>query len=430
MTTRGGKYRFAFRTLSFLDGHKDNRSGVAELGAAPKRAMLVWKPELIGQIFRGDKDMTLEGSDTLGPLVGETSLLFANGPRHAAYRQVIGPRLRGRRLREYEGLIARATQEAIDRLPPGTVFEVAEWTRRLTLDIVSQIILGPVDDALLHRFTTWIEGVLGSRGRTLAYRYLRLPPPVPSPWGTFVRRRESLDKELVCPVTGRTAPSGDAERADTLVALLSSGEAPLGPLGEGELRDQIVSLLFAGHETTASSIAWTLFWLAQHEEVRREIVDELAATSASGASAEAVPLLDAACREALRISPPAVVAGNRVLAEDREIGGENLPAGTRLTPCIYLAHQQPDLYPDPGRFDPHRFLGRRKSAQEYLPFGGGTRRCLGANLAMLEMRMVVAAVLRQREITCVNPEAGVPQLRGPAMGPGESLRMMVTACPA
>ncbi|WP_406218219.1 cytochrome P450 [Streptomyces decoyicus] len=434
-SSRGNKYRFAFRTLSFLDAHKNDRSGVAELSGPPGRALLVWKPEIISQVFRGDRNMTLEGSDTLGPLVGDTSLLFANGPRHAAYRQVIGPRLRGRPLRGYEELIAEATRAAIDELRPGTVFQVPDWTRRLTLQIVSQIILGPVDHGLLHRFTSWIEGVLGSRGRTLAYRYLRLPHALPSPWRTFVRQRESLDKELLCPVSGKSAGGGAGSGAPepspaTLAEVLRSGEEPLGPLGDGELRDQIVSLLFAGHETTASAISWALFWLAEHDEVRRDILDELKATSSSGAAAEDVPLLDAACREVLRISPPAVVAGNRVLDEGQEIDGVSHDAGTRLTPCIYLAHQQPDLYPQPERFDPHRFLGKRKSAQEYLPFGGGTRRCLGADLAMLEMRMVVAAVLRRRELKCVNPETGVPQLRGPAMGPSEDLRMTVTECPA
>ncbi|MFJ9445195.1 cytochrome P450 [Kitasatospora sp. NPDC101235] len=428
--SRGDKYRFAFRTLSFLNARRNDPSGSVELSSAPNRALLVWKPETIGQIFRGDRDMVLEGSDTLGPLVGEQSLLFANGPRHAAYRQVIGPRLRGRHLRSYEGIITAATQAAIDELAPGTVVPISEWTRRLTLGIVSQIILGKVDEGLLSRFTTWVEGTLGSRGRTLAYRYLRLPASVPSPWRTFQRRRADLDKELVCPVTGRTGAAAPEGEPTSLVDLLRAGGEPLGSVSDTELRDQIVSLLFAGHETTASSIAWALFWLERNDSVRRDVLDELAATSGDGSVAEDVPLLDAACREALRISPPAVVAGNRVLQEDREIHGEQMPAGTRLTPCIYLAHQQPDVYPEPERFDPQRFLDRRMSAQEYLPFGGGTRRCLGADLAMLEMRMIVAAVLRRRELKCVNPETGVPHLRGPAMGPGEDLRMVVTACPS
>lgn len=423
--SRTEELRFAFGTRRFLDRRSNDLGGVAEFGTETRRALLVWKPEVIGEIFRGDREMTLDGSDTLGPLVGDTSLLFANGPRHAAYRQVIGPRLRGRHLHGYEGLVAQAIQAAVDELTPDAVVPVAAWTRRLTLAIVSRIILGSVDDGVLRRFTTWVDGALGSRPRTLAYRYLRLHPSLPSPWRTFLRRRGRLDRELLY-----SAGNRDHSGPETLLDVLRSGSAPLGPITDGELRDQVVSLLFAGHETTASATAWTLFWLERDESVRRDIIGELTATTGSGAVAEQVPLLDAACREALRITPPAMVAGNRVLRGEREIAGRTMPAGTRITPCVYLTHRRSDRYPDPERFDPQRFLGRQPSAREFLPFGGGTRRCLGADLAALEMRMIVAAVLRQRDYLCVNPDTAVPHLRGPAMGPGEKLRMRVVGCPS
>jgi cytochrome P450 len=123
-----------------------------------------------------------------------------------------------------------------------------------------------------------------------------------------------------------------------------------------------------------------------------------------------------------------MLAGNRIFADAAEVLGRPVGPDARLTPCIYLAHHRPDSYPNPHRFDPERFLGHRMPAQEYLPFGGGIRRCLGADLAMLELRMVTAAVLRAVELRCVNPERGVPHVRGPAMGPGADLRMAVRAC--
>jgi cytochrome P450 len=195
-------------------------------------------------------------------------------------------------------------------------------------------------------------------------------------------------------------------------------------LDDEELRDQIMSLLFAGHETTASATAWVLYWLSRDERVCRDVIDELT-TADDGSDPTQVPLLHAVTEEALRLSPPAIIAGKRMLTADGELLGKPLPAGTIVTPCMYLAHHQPDLFPNPRRFDPSRFLGNRASRQCYFPFGGGTRRCLGSELAMLEVRMITAAVLRRCQLHCVNPEAGIPELRGPAMTLAPALRMSI-----
>ena len=413
------KIRYAARPLRFLDEREHDRSGMLPL--TPSR-LLVSDPGAIGQIFRTDRSMPVDGTSTLGPLVGQASLLFANGPRHEAYRKVLGPALRGEPLRGYREMIASATEHAISELIPGTAFRLHDWTRALTLRIIGRIVFGALGDEPLSSFTRWVEGALGSRGRTLCYRYGRAPWPLPSPWQTFLRRRRRLGEELVARAY-RSAAAG----VPCLAGLLVSGAGPLGPLDDDELLDQLVSLLFAGHETTASSVAWTLYWLDRHPAIRADITDELAAARGDGSNAADVPLLDAACQEALRLTPPATVAGNRTLTEPTVLAGRPMAAGTRLTPCVYLAHRRPDLYPHPHRFDPDRFLHRPPSNQ-YLPFGGGVRRCLGADLATLEMRMIVTAVVRTLRFRCVNPERGVPQLRGPAMAPRADLRVEVTAC--
>jgi cytochrome P450 len=160
--------------------------------------------------------------------------------------------------------------------------------------------------------------------------------------------------------------------------------------------------------------------------VRRDVVAELSATSNDGSDPTQVPLLHAACHEALRLFPPAFIAGKRRLTASGELLGKSLAPGTIVTPCMYLAHHHPALFPNPHRFDPNRFLGKRIPHQYYFPFGGGTRRCLGSELAMLEMRMITAAMLRRCELHCVNPEAGIPVLRGPAMTLSQDLRLSVT----
>ena len=406
--------RFAFRTLPFLHSC-DGAAGLVELRSQPSRRVLAWRPDLVGDLFRIDRLVRHAGSDTLGPLVGRGSLLFLDGDRHAQTRRILGPALRGGQLKSYRQLITATAERALRELPAGVPFPLSGWTHRLTLRLVSQIVLGSAPEPTLAEFSAWMDSVLGSRVRTLVYRYLRPPAAVPSPWRTFLRRREVLAADLVRQAAA-TAP-GTSNLRDLLVGLP-------GPGHDDELADQLITMLFAGHETTGSAIAWALYWLDRHPAVRRDVEAELAATTSDGADAAEVPLLAAVCLEALRISPPATVAGHRVLTADAELGGAGYPAGTVLTPCIYLAHRQPDVFAHPGRFEPRRFLEQRPSAQHYLPFGGGVRRCLGADLALLELRMVLAAALRLRPLRCVDAAAAVPQLRGPAMAPSVALHFV------
>lgn len=408
------QFRMAFRTLPFLDSHANSPTGVLTLHARPTPKLLVWHPEAIDWIFRSDQRLRHPGSGSLTPLFGHRSLLWVDGPRHGAYRRVLGPPLRGRRLTEYRGLISEAVHTAIDALVPGTVIGLSRWTRQLTLRIMARILLGQPDDALLTSFADWMEKALGARYRTHAYRYLT---------GRLPRSGEKLDQMLV-----RCARTGTLTRPPALASLLLTDDGPLGTIDDAELRDALVSLLFAGHETTASATAWTLYWLDREATIRHDVLAELDATAADGSDAAQVPLLHAVIQEVLRLTPPAIVAGNRVLREEGKLLGQVLTAGTTLTPSIYLVHRQSDYFPMPHHFDPNRFIGRRISREHYFPFGGGTRYCLGSQLAYLEIRMITTALLRRREWHCINPHAGVFHLRGHVLAPASWLRMKVTKC--
>ncbi|GHE84262.1 cytochrome P450 [Amycolatopsis deserti] len=396
--------------LRFLDAHADDPAAMLDVrtGEAPK--ILVWHHDALTSLFRQDAHLRHPGSRSLAPLLGPKSMLWADGTRHAAYRKLLGAPLRGRRLRDYHGLIAQAAAAAIDALDAGTVFGLAAWTRRLALDIVARIILGAADPVLLRDVTAWLDHALGSRRRTLAHRFLR---------GGLPASGAELDARLVA--------AAKSDRRN-LVSPLLTGNGPLGPVPDDELRDQVVSLLFAGHETTASATAWTLYWLTRRADLREAVLSELAATTGDGSDPAEVPVLQAVISEALRLHPPVEVAGNRTLPEPVELLGRTLPAGTVLTPAIYLAHHRSEYFPSPHSFDPGRFLGRRGVPEGYLPFGGGTRFCLGSQLGQLEIRMVTAALLRRRVLRCVNPRAGVAKLRGHAMAPSARLRVEVVAC--
>lgn len=415
------EFRFAFQTIPFLDSHEGDPAGVLELRARPTPRLLVWHPEGIDWIFRADRQLHHMPSRTLCPLLGRKSLLWAEGLRHATYRRLLGPSLRGHQLQVYHNMISHAVHAAIDVLAPGTSISLIKWTRRVTLCVTSQIVLGRADSVLLESFSNRVKCVLGSRSRTLAHRYLRVHALAAFARQSLLRGPRALDEMLL-----RSAKATATAQSPALAALLLAGDGPLGVLDDEELRDQIMSLVFAGHETTASATAWVLYWLGRDERVRRDVIDELTTTSNDGSDPAQVPLLHAVTQEALRLFPPAFIAGKRMLTADGEPLGKPLPAGTIVTPCMYLAHHQPDLFPNPRRFDPSRFLNNQVSRRHYFPFGGGTRRCLGSELAMLEVRMITAAVLRRCQLHCVNPEAGIAELRGPTMTLAQRLQMSIT----
>ncbi len=391
--------RLVLRPVSFMDSLGRHPAGILPLRDKPLPRYLVWNPEAIAWLFRSDRVMRHPGSRTLRPILGAKSLIWTDGPRHLAYRSVLGPRLHGRYLESAQRIIATRADEAIGELLPASVIRLPHWTRRVTLRVMADILFGEVDDELLGAFTAWMDTELGSRIRTMVHRYLGDGAPRPD---------ARLDEMLI-----RSAKNA---REPALAAVLVDRTGPLGPIGDAELRDQLVTLLFAGHETTASAIAWTLFWLHSDTAVLGDVLAELDG-----------PLLDAAIHEALRLSPPATLAGNRMPTVDTEFNGEPVAAGTVLTPCVYAAHHDPDRFPRPGRFDPTRFLGKRLPPAEYFPFGGGIRHCLGRELALLEIRMIVAALLRRTRLRFLNPRAGRPQLRGAAMAPHHSLQVAVTA---
>jgi cytochrome P450 family 110 len=221
-----------------------------------------------------------------------------------------------------------------------------------------------------------------------------------SPWGRFLRVKRDLDTFLFAEFARQRADGGTG-RDDVLSLLLAARYEDGKPMSDEELRDQMMTLLLAGHDTTATSLAFTLHNILRHPEVLERLREERAQVVGAGPVAPAqvgrLEYLDATVKETLRLNPIISEVG-RVLARPMRIGGWNLPAGAVAAPCIYLTHRRPDLWPEPERFDPGRFIGRRPSPYEFFPFGGGMRRCLGMAFALYEMKVVLAEVLSRVEL--------------------------------
>ena len=242
-----------------------------------------------------------------------------------------------------------------------------------------------------------------------------------SPWGKVRALREQTNQALYQVIARRRSQEqGASDRKDVLSLLLAARDENGQPLSDRELRDELVTLLIAGHETTATALEWTLHLVLSHPQVRTRLRAELAQVVGSApVSAEHLPqleYLDAVLREALRLRPilPNVA---RKISQPIQLGGYHVPAGTFVAPCIYLTHRHKDLYPDPEQFLPERWLGKKPDPYQWLPFGGGARRCIGLAFALLEMKVVMAVLLGRKDLALASDVQMPTKRRGITLSP-------------
>jgi cytochrome P450 len=265
----------------------------------------------------------------------------------------------------------------------------------ITLEVILRTVFGISDARRLEELGAPLRRILDSLGSAawlLALQFTSSQNPRPrTPWGRVKALRAAADRILLDEISARRA-TGD-EDDSILSLLLAARDEDDQPLTDDELRDELMTLLVAGHETTATALAWTLERLVRHPDVLARLYEEHAAGGDAGGE-----YLDAVIKETLRLRPvvPAVV---RLLRAPVELGGWELPEGVHIGPSIYLLHRRPDIYPSPDEFRPERFLERPAGTYEWIPFGGGIRRCLGASFALYEMRVVLQTILDRVQLS-------------------------------
>ena len=344
------------------------------------------EPSAIREIFTGDENVLRAGEATviLRPIVGPNSLLLLDGERHDRERKMMSPPFHGERMRAYAEVMREATERAIARWPVGEPFPLMRETQAITLDVIVRAVFGMTDDAAMAALSDKLRRFITAAVNPI-YLWQRLQVDLGplTPWGRFLRLRREIDALLDKEIAARRNDGG-AERDDVLSLLLSARDENGEPMGDAELRDELMTLLLAGHETTASSLAWTV-----HRILTEPGVHERAASDGE--------YLDAVIKETMRMNPviPDVL---RIVKAPLRIGGLDLPAGVAVAPNIYAAHHRTDTWGDPYVFRPDRFLGTRPSPYEFIPFGGGMRRCLGAAFALYEMKIVLSTLLARTEL--------------------------------
>ncbi|PTL85054.1 cytochrome P450 [Vitiosangium sp. GDMCC 1.1324] len=375
-------------------------------------------PEGIRDIFSADPALFEPlGHLVLAPALGENSLLLMGGQRHKRERKLLMPPFHGERMRAYGLLMRDITLRAAESLRPGGTFRAQDVTQSISLDVIIRAIFGIDEPERMRRYREVLTAYIESYTPLLmAATPLRRSFGGVGPWARFQRHVAELDQLLSEELATRRGH--EEGHIDILSLLLNARDEEGQPMTDAELKDELRTLLLAGHETTAIGLAWALHHLHHHPETLQRLVEELAPLGALPEPEALVklPYLGAVCDEALRLHPVLAVVGRRTVAPFT-LRGHELPAGTGIMAAICVVHLDPALYPEPERFRPERFLERKFSPFEYLPFGGGARRCIGAAFAQYEMRIALGTLLAAHRFSLASDTPERPVRRNIALGP-------------
>jgi cytochrome P450 len=394
--------------------------------------LLVSQPSAVQQIFANDtKQFAAPSNQLLRPLVGDHSLLVLEGDRHRRDRKLLLPPFHGDRMRSYGQAIMDLADKAFSRLAPNQSFTARSLAQDISLEVILRVVFGLSEGEQFYQLKQLITTLMDLFQSPVLAGLLFFPSLQKdlgprSPWGYVRQLQRQIDQLLYAEIQARRQHP-DPASADILSLLLSAQDETGKGMSDVELKDELMTLLLAGHETTASAIAWAFYWVHKFPHIREKMLQELAALGETPdpVSIARLPYLTAVCHETLRIYPIAVLTVPRAVKEPVELMGYSLQPGARLYGCIYLIHHRPDLYPDSKRFKPERFLERQFSPYEFLPFGGGIRRCIGEALALFEMKLVLATILQRYELELADPTPERPKRRGVTLGPEKEVKMVL-----
>lgn len=365
----------------------------------------------------------------LKPIIGEQSMIMFSGERHKRSRQLLMPPFHGERMRNYAQLICDIATDVASKWSVDRPFVARSAMQEVTMRVILQAVFGMDDGPRLQQLrpvlTSFLD-ITGSplRATILFVRGLQQDWGSWSPWGRMKQRQRKIDDLIYAEIEERRLQP-DANRTDILSLMMAARDENGQPMTNEELRDELMTLLFAGHETTATALAWAFYWIHSLPSVRQKLLQELDSLGENPDPMEIfrLPYLSAICQETLRIYPVGTQTFARQVLTPVELMGHQLEPGTAVFASIYLTHRREDLYPQPLQFKPERFLERQFSPYEYLPFGGGSRRCIGLALAQLEMKLVLATILRDFDLVLAQKKPVQAKRRGVTIGPAGGVRM-------
>lgn len=420
--------RFSMRQGEFLTNAQAKYGDVFRFrGVIAGRPVVISHPDHVKSLFTASPELvpSLTAESPLRPFVGENSVLTAQGERHLRQRKLLLPAFHGDAVDNYARMIEEAADREIARWPIGETFALAPRMQAITLDVIMSGIFGiegrPAADSPEWRLREATKRVVAMSTWAIAQVAELMNLGSSEPVGLAKRVMAGLDRSTYDVIAGRRAENGAVERHDILSMLLRAEAEDGQPLSDRELRDELITLVLAGHETTANSLSWTWERLTRTPDAYATLYQ-----SVREGRDDADDQIENVIHEAMRSRPVVPIVGRRVQSAWR-LGDFGVPAGTPISASILLAHHREDIYPDPHAFMPQRWAGRKPGTYEWFPFGGGTRRCLGASLAMAEQRVVLKAMVQRLDIEADRPQPERARHRNVTMIPARGARVILRA---
>lgn len=383
------------------------------------------RPDLIEAMFRADaRDYDPFAAEAVAPLVGERSLFTLRGEAHRRERKLVMPPFHGARMRAYADTMAEAATAGFAPLADGTTHRMQDAMQAISLDVILRAVFGLEDDDGPDDYGEAIVGLIESAHPALIFMpFLQVELGGWGPWARFRRRFDRVDAQLDAQLARRREAPGD----DILSMLLGARYEDGAAMSDTQIKDELRTMVVAGHETTALALSWAVDAVHRHPEVLARLRDEIDALGPdpNPESLARCRYLDAVIKETLR-RYPILTESMRQLNAPLRWGDHDLPAGVAVAASIILAHQNPDHFPAPERFDPDRFVGKNYPPPVYLPFGGGHRRCVGAAFAHFEMKIVLGRLLADYDVALQAPSAPRPHRRNITMAPHDGVPVRLT----
>jgi cytochrome P450 family 135 len=416
--------RWAFRPLPFMQECRrryGDSFSVKFLGFE-RPMVLISDPKAIKALYTERSHNLPPGRDIiLKPILGERSLLLLEGADHLAHRKLMLPSFHGERMRSYEPIVEEIVDTEVDSWPLGEEFAIHPRMQAITLEVILRVVFGVAEGPRLEKLRVVLTDVLEQTASPFAQLIGLATRRFGSrgPWARFETQLKAVDELLYAEIAEHRTRGDLEDRDDMLSALmLARFEDGGAHLTDTDLRDQLMTMLLAGHETTATALAWTFDLLLRHPRELQRLRDSLEQGEDD--------YLRATITESLRLRPVVPLAGRR-LAVDLVADGVTFPAGTDVTPAIWLTHTRSDVYPEPFAFRPERFLEDGPDTYAWVPFGGGVRRCIGAAFAEFEMRIVLREVLSRCELRKADPAPERVARRNVTLSPRDGTRVVVTS---
>jgi cytochrome P450 len=416
--------RWGFRPLAFMQECRERYGhsfSVKFLGFKSPMVMIS-DPEAIKALYSERAHGLPPGRNlVLEPIMGPRSLLLLEGDDHLARRKLMLPPFHGERMRSYQPAVEEILAAEVDSWPLGEAFAIHPRMQAVTLEVILRVVFGVAEGPRLERLRGMLGRVLMETASPLA-QLIGLASQRfggrRGPWAMFERQLRAVDELLYSEIAERRSQPDLEERGDILSALILARFEDGEGMSDSELRDQLITLLLAGHETTATGLAWAFDLLLRHPESLRRLRESLERGEGD--------YLRATIAEVLRLRPVVPLAGRR-LASELSVEGVTLPAGTDVSPAIWLTHTRADVYPEPFAFRPERFLDQGPDTYAWIPFGGGIRRCLGASFAEFEMRIALREVLTRCDLHKATPAPERVARRNITLSPRAGTPVVVTA---